>query len=91
MIAFGFLANAAAVGLYVLIARTNPTDLRATGTGADIEFDRIGAALGPCVAGQLLAVGVDRLAISLAVGFGSAVGAMVLQGFVHGAGERNAS
>ena len=89
--AFGFLANAAVVGLYALIARTYPTNLRATGTGAVIGFGRIGAALGPFIAGLLLAVGADRGMTSLTMSFGSVVAAAILLFFVRSKGEGRAS
>lgn len=74
----GFLANGSVVGLYALIANIYPTTLRATGTGTVIGFGRCGAALGPFIAGQLLAVGAGRGVTSLALALGSAIAALVL-------------
>ncbi|WP_411974043.1 MFS transporter [Sphingobium sp. 3R8] len=74
----GFLANGSVVGLYALIANIYPTTLRATGTGTVIGFGRMGAALGPFLAGQLLAVGAGRGVTSLLLALGSAVAALVL-------------
>ncbi|EXS71519.1 MULTISPECIES: MFS transporter [Sphingobium] len=74
----GFLANGSVVGLYALIANVFPTTLRATGTGAVIGFGRFGAALGPFLAGQLLAAGAGRGLTSLLLGLGSLGAAAVL-------------
>jgi benzoate transport len=74
----GFLSNGAVVGLYALIANIYPTTLRATGTGAVIGFGRCGAALGPFMAGQLLAFGAGRGVTSLLLALGSGLAALVL-------------
>ncbi|QGP81034.1 MFS transporter [Sphingobium sp. CAP-1] len=74
----GFLANGSVVGLYALIASLYPTTLRATGTGTVIGFGRFGAAFGPFVAGQLLAIGAGRGVTSLLLALGSAIAALVL-------------
>lgn len=74
----GFLANGSVVGLYALIANIYPTTLRATGTGTVIGFGRCGAALGPFLAGQLLAAGAGRGVTSLLLALGSGIAALVL-------------
>ncbi|MEC3908983.1 MFS transporter [Sphingobium sp. CR2-8] len=74
----GFLSNGAVVGLYALIASVYPTTLRATGTGAVIGFGRLGAALGPFLAGQLLAAGAGRGLTSLLLALGSGIALLVL-------------
>jgi MFS family permease len=74
----GFLANGSVVGLYALLANVYPTTLRATGTGAVIGFGRLGAALGPFLAGQLLAAGAGRGITSLLMALGSALALLVL-------------
>lgn len=79
--ALGFLANGSVVGLYALIANVYPTTLRATGTGTVIGFGRLGAALGPFLAGQLLAAGAGRGLTSLLLALGSGAAALVLLTF----------
>lgn len=74
----GFLANGAVVGLYALIANAYPAYLRATGTGAVIGFGRVGAAMGPFLAGQLLAAGAGRGITSILLSLGALGAAMVL-------------
>lgn len=53
----GFFTTGATAGLYAVFARSFPTSLRASGTGVAIGFGRGGAALGPIIAGVLLAAG----------------------------------
>ena len=43
----GFCTNAGVVGLYALVARTFPTDVRASATGFVIGVGRGGSALAP--------------------------------------------
>jgi benzoate transport len=68
-----FLAGVAVfggiVGLYSLLARSFPTELRVTGTGLAIGLGRGGAVLGPLVGGLLLQRGL---------GVGTAIGAVGL-------------
>ncbi|OYW86634.1 MAG: MFS transporter [Sphingobium sp. 32-64-5] len=74
----GFLSNGSVVGFYALMARAYPTALRAGGTGVVIGFGRIGAALGPLIAGQLLAWNMGRTVTSAALALGSLVAAIIL-------------
>lgn len=74
----GFLSNGSVVGFYALMARAYPTALRAGGTGVVIGFGRIGAALGPLIAGQLLAWNMGRTVTSAALAMGSLVAAIIL-------------
>jgi predicted MFS family arabinose efflux permease len=74
----GFFTNAGIVGLYTLLALAYPTHLRATGTGVVIGAGRGGAALGPVLAGYLYGHGMSLQALSIVMGCGSLVGAVVL-------------
>ncbi|QYE33919.1 hypothetical protein KZX46_13935 [Polymorphobacter sp. PAMC 29334] len=66
------------VGLYALLARSFPPELRVTGTGLAIGIGRAGAVLGPVIGGFLIAAGTS-IALSIAiVGAGSLVAAALL-------------
>lgn len=54
----GFFLHAAFVGLYPLAAQSYPTEIRSTGIGWAIGAGRLGAVLGPIIAGYLVASGV---------------------------------
>ena len=73
----GFCTNGAIVGLYALIATTFPTALRSGGTGLVIGIGRMGAALGPIVAGYLFAADFGFAAVATIMA-GGALGAAVL-------------
>lgn len=55
----GFFLHAGFVGLYPLAARMYPTEIRTTGIGWAIGAGRLGAILGPIVAGYLIASGLS--------------------------------
>lgn len=74
----GFLSNGAVVGLYSLIARSYPAELRSGGTGMVIGLGRIGAAFGPVIAGLLLSSGADRTVTSAVMALGSIAAAFIL-------------
>ena len=79
----GFFTNGAIVGIYALIAKHFPTNVRAGGTGFVIGVGRGGAALGPIVAGLLFASGAGLGVVSFAMALGSlvAVAALFVLGF----------
>jgi benzoate transport len=74
----GLFTNSAIVGLYTLIARAFPTHVRATGTGFVIGVGRGGAALSPILAGFLFKAGLPLAGVSIALGCGSLLAAIVL-------------
>jgi benzoate transport len=74
----GFFGNAAISGLYSIVAIAFPTHVRATGTGFVIGLGRIGGALSPIAAGQLLGHGFSLPSIGLIMGIGSLLSAIVL-------------
>lgn len=59
-IAMGFFAQAGFIGLYSVAARLYPTQIRATGIGWAIGLGRVGAIIGPSVAGVLIGLGWER-------------------------------
>ena len=71
----GFFTNAAIVGLYALFAQSFPTEVRAGGTGLVIGIGRGGAAMGPVVAGLMLAAGSGLPVVAATLACGSLVGA----------------
>lgn len=75
-----FFLNAAIVGYYAAFARGFPAYARATGTGFVLGLGRLGAAGSPIAAGYLFTWLGDGelLAVSLVMGLGSVIGAMLL-------------
>lgn len=76
--AAGFCVNAGVVGMYPLLAQTYPATLRASGTGFVIGIGRGGSAVGPLVAGALLAAGSSLFTVSLAMGLGGLIAAAMI-------------
>ncbi len=74
----GVFTNAGIVGLYTLLALAYPTHLRATGTGVVIGAGRGGAALAPILAGYLFGQGLSLQTVSIVMGAGSLLGAVLL-------------
>lgn len=74
----GFCTNAGVVGLYALMAKGFPAELRGAGTGFVIGFGRGGSALAPIVAGFLFSLGASLGAVSIAMAAGSLVAAGAL-------------
>ncbi len=58
----GFSMQAGFVGLYPVAARIYPTEIRSTGIGWAIGAGRLGAVLGPVVAGYLIGAGLGLTA-----------------------------
>ena len=54
----GFAMQAGFVGLYAISVRMYPADIRSTGIGWGLGTGRLGAVLGPIVAGYLVAAGL---------------------------------
>ncbi len=74
----GFCTNGAIVGIYSLIARFFPAEVRAGGTGIVIGIGRGGAALGPILAGVLFSAGKTLPFVSLVIAMGSLLAAIAL-------------
>ena len=59
-VAMGFFGQAGFIGLYSVAARLYPTQVRATGIGWAIGLGRVGAIIGPAIAGVLIGLGWER-------------------------------
>ncbi|MFV3128943.1 MFS transporter [Niveispirillum sp. KHB5.9] len=73
-----FCINAGVVGLYPIMGATFPAHLRASGIGFVIGVGRGGSAIGPIVAGAMFAAGSGLLPVSLALGAGGLVAALMV-------------
>ena len=77
--AIGFFTNASIVGLYAIIARAFPTEVRAGGTGFILGVGRAGAVCGPIAAGFLLQSGMGSLfTASMVMACGSIIAAFAI-------------
>ncbi|MEM7469344.1 MAG: MFS transporter, partial [Pseudomonadota bacterium] len=56
------------IGLYITVPSLYPTRIRNTGTGWALGIGRLGAVIGPYVAGVLIGLGWDRGALYFAMG-----------------------
>jgi benzoate transport len=74
----GFCTNGGIVGLYAVMARAFPTELRATGTGFAVGVGRGGAVLAPIIAGLLFQSGFGLQTVAIIMGSGSLVAAACL-------------
>lgn len=81
--ATGFAGQAAVVGFYAIIAQSFPSYLRATGAGAVLGLGRAGAALGPIIAGALLADGLALMWVVALMSLGSLLAAVALYSQRH--------
>lgn len=82
----GFFTNAGIVGMYAILAQVFPTHARASGTGFAVGIGRGGSVLSPIIAGYLLDGGLDLPMISMIMGAGSVVAAIILLGLKLGSG-----
>jgi len=67
----GFCTNGGIVGLYAVLARVFPTDLRATGSGFALGTGRGGAMLAPIISGYLFQAGYGLQTVALVMSGGS--------------------
>jgi MFS family permease len=74
----GFCTNAGIVGLYAIIARVFPTQVRAFGTGFTVGVGRGGSVLAPIIAGFLFTAGYSLPTVSMTMATGSLLAAAVL-------------
>jgi MFS family permease len=74
----GFCTNGGIVGIYAVLARAFPTELRATGTGFAVGLGRGGAVIAPITAGFLFHTGFGLQAVAIIMGAGSLVAAACL-------------
>jgi MFS family permease len=59
-LALGFFLHTSITVLYVVVPMVFPAAVRATGTGFSMSLGRVGAVIGPLLAGWLMAAGFDR-------------------------------
>lgn len=59
-LALGFFLHTSITVLYVVVPTIFPAAVRATGTGFSMSIGRVGAVMGPLVAGWLMAAGFQR-------------------------------
>jgi benzoate transport len=74
----GFCTNGGVVGIYAVLARAFPTELRATGTGFAVGMGRGGAVIAPIIAGLLFVAGFGLQAVSIIMGSGSLIAVLCL-------------
>jgi MFS family permease len=74
----GFCTNAGIVGLYAIIARVFPTQVRAFGTGFTVGVGRGGSVLAPIIAGFLFTAGYSLPTVAMTMATGSLLAAAVL-------------
>lgn len=74
----GFFTNAGIVGMYAILAQVFPTHARASGTGFVVGIGRGGSVLSPIFAGYLLEAGLELPSLSIIMGGGSVIAAVIL-------------
>lgn len=74
----GFFTNAGIVGMYSILAVVFPTHARASGTGFAVGIGRGGSVLSPIIAGFLLDGGITFPVLSVFMGIGSVIAALIL-------------
>ena len=77
----GFFTIGAMIGLYAVIARTFPAQMRAGGTGFVIGCGRVGSAVSPAVAGMLFTAGLHFGAVSALMALPAVLSAAMLVGY----------
>lgn len=76
--AMGFFLQSAIMGLYAVVARTFPADMRASGTGFVIGVGRIGSAISPLLAGVLMTAGLSRSDVAFVMAAPALLAALLL-------------
>ena len=74
----GFFMIAGIVGVYAIIARSFPAQVRASGAGFVIGIGRGGSALAPIIAGLLFAAGMGNASVSWMLGAGAILASVAL-------------
>lgn len=77
-VAMGFFGQAGFIGLYSVAARLYPTQIRATGIGWAIGLGRVGAIIGPSIAGVLIGLGWERYEYFLVLSLPFFIGAFAI-------------
>ena len=74
----GVCTSAGGAGIYAIVARSFPADLRASGTGFVIGVGRGGTVLAPIIAGFLFSFGIHLQTVAILMGCGSLIAAALL-------------
>ena len=74
----GVCTSGGGAGIYAIIARAFPADIRASGTGVVIGFGRGGTVLAPILAGLLFSCGYPLQLVAVIMGCGSLIAAALL-------------
>ena len=74
----GFFNSAAAGGLFPLLAKYFPTEVRAGGTGLVLAIGRGGAVAGPVIAGYLLQANIPLGQVAMLISLGSLAAAFAI-------------
>ena len=85
----GFFLMSAMAGLYIIVPKVYPPNVRNTGTGLAIGIGRVGAMVGPALAGYLIAVGWERVAYYSVLALPVLISALAVR-YVSYVGERSA-
>lgn len=79
--AMGLFLQSAIMGLYAVVARTFPAEMRASGTGFVIGVGRIGSAISPILAGVLMTAGLSRSDVAFVMAAPALLAALLLLKF----------
>jgi MFS family permease len=74
----GICTSGGGAGIYAVIARSFPSDIRASGTGFVIGVGRGGTVLAPIIAGFLFSIGYSLQIVAILMGCGSLIAAGLL-------------
>lgn len=74
----GFFTIGGMAGLYAVVSRSFPAEVRASGTGLVIGIGRLGSAIAPTVAGLLFAIGFGRSSVSIMMALPATIAALML-------------
>jgi len=77
-VASGFFNNAAIAGVYPLLAKYFPSEVRAGGSGVVLGLGRAGAIGGPVIAGYLLQSDIALSNVTMLIAIGSAIAAIAV-------------
>jgi AAHS family 4-hydroxybenzoate transporter-like MFS transporter len=90
-VALGFFGQGGFIGLYSVAARLYPTQVRATGIGWAIGLGRVGAIIGPSMAGLLIGMGWSQALYFAVLSIPFFVGAIAIWSLRAGVLEVTAS
>ena len=77
----GFFVMGGMIGMYAIISRTFPAEMRASGNGFVIGVGRLGSILPPILAGMLFAAGTGRVTIAALMAAPALISLLLLTAF----------